>query len=71
MIKRQSPWGLWHRCKQCGTLFSDKQELREHLTTHKFNRPTVPARPGSVEPMDDHAPAHPYREPQPAKFVSQ
>ena len=47
-MKRNNFFGVWHRCSICGTIFSDKIELREHLETH---------RPAPRVPLDESATA--------------
>lgn len=63
MVKRQFPWGLWHRCRHCGTVFNSKEELHEHLGTHNFNRNnTSPSQSSNAELPQETAPlVRPYR----------
>lgn len=42
-MKRNNPFGLWQRCRTCGTVFPDRAELRAHLETHAVQQQeTVP-----------------------------
>lgn len=72
MVKRQFPWGLWHRCRHCGTVFNSKEELHEHLGTHKFNSNTPPTPQSSnAELIQESAPlARPYRRADQHGFAS-
>lgn len=37
-MKKNNFFGVWKRCERCGTIFSDKLELREHLVLHQAYR---------------------------------
>lgn len=38
-MKRNNPFGLWQRCRVCGTVFQDRAELRAHQETHAAQQP--------------------------------
>lgn len=33
-MKRDNVFGVWQRCRACGTVFPSPAELQEHLQTH-------------------------------------
>jgi hypothetical protein len=51
-MKRNNIFGVWHRCRICGTVFAGKFELHEHMSVHSKKRSEFPD-----EPISDLAPA--------------
>lgn len=50
-MKRNNLFGVWLRCPRCGTIFAERDELREHLLTHPATAPA--AIPDESEPDDE------------------
>lgn len=52
---RDSLSKLWHRCGTCGTIFSDMDELQEHMASHDAKRrlpdasTPLPAKRGQIK----------------------
>lgn len=52
-MKRDNRFGVWQRCRACGTIFPGKTELQEHLATHPR------------KPVENTEPEYTLDEPQP------
>lgn len=52
-MKRNSVFGVWQRCRVCGSIFAERPELQEHLATHgtRLNQP--PQRQVEADLLED------------------
>lgn len=52
-MKRNNPFGLWQRCRVCGTIFPDRAELRTHLEKHAAEQPEAEAEQSAADELWD------------------
>jgi hypothetical protein len=60
-MKRNNVFGVWHRCRSCGSIFPERAELQAHLASHGV-RTNEPA-PRELEDdflLDDRQDANTY-----------
>ena len=66
-MKQKNNFGVWHRCRVCGTVFSDSEELRAHSATHPTPVQQAPVELPLEDPEDIVIPSVLYRDNRPQR----